>query len=305
MTSVFLIKLDGSQEKLKYSFQKIYKQKDFGTWTISITATPKEFSGMVNLTPNNFNTYIYADQIQIKTIIRELKNNNPERLEEKYRAIEIKAKLHSELIYIFDFKYFVKNSPSLYIPKSLILMIEIPAIPFVLNTKEIQKLKSICDKKINCDVTLMVRDKELKAHKAVLEKCKVFKKMFEENPDVIQINDVDYDVLIEMCRFLYCNEIFYKNILTLKLIVAAKNYMITDLVQKCEEYLIDHIDFYNVINILIQADALKMDRMRNAAIEFIIINREIIYLTQDWSEFEKNHKALVLLIGEKIICKVT
>jgi speckle-type POZ protein len=125
------------------------------------------------------------------------------------------------------------------------------------------------------DITIKSDDKALKVHKLILTRSEVFAKMLtgetkEAQSAVIKIKDFSHEVIVEMCRFLYCDEVPKMESLALELMVAADKYIIEDLAAKCEKFLMKNITIENFHDVLVTANQLSKDKLREAAIDFII-----------------------------------
>lgn len=91
------------------------------------------------------------------------------------------------------------------------------------------------------DVTFMVEDKVVKAHKAILgARSPVFKNMFMSNmremkENVVEVTDIKLDTFQEMLHFIYVGS-FTENftIVVLELLEAAHKYQIESLIKACE-----------------------------------------------------------------------
>jgi speckle-type POZ protein len=136
-------------------------------------------------------------------------------------------------------------------------------------------LKNLFESGAFADITIKSEDKEINVHKLVLSKSEVFAKMLsgetkEIQSAVIKIEDISHEVLVEMCRFLYCDEVPKMESLALELMVAADKYMIDDLTAKCEKFLMGNTNKSNFLDVLVTADRLNKDQLRETAIDFIL-----------------------------------
>jgi hypothetical protein len=136
-------------------------------------------------------------------------------------------------------------------------------------------LKNLFESGALADITIKSKDKILKVHKPILTRSEVFAKMLsgetkEAHSAVIKIEDISYEVLFEMCRYLYYDEVPKMKSLALELMVAADKYMVEDLAAKCEKFLMDNITIENFHDVLVTADMLSKDNLREAAIDFVI-----------------------------------
>ena len=133
-----------------------------------------------------------------------------------------------------------------------------------------------------CDVTIVISDKKLHAHKAILAAhSPVFMNMFvndtiENRESILQITDIEFKVFQELLRFIYSGKIESMDIVVNDLLVAADKYSIGGLLRKCEEYLQNIFNVDNIINILLLADNNNAESLRISAIKYFIANRKDI-----------------------------
>ena len=127
------------------------------------------------------------------------------------------------------------------------------------------------------DVTLETTEgKSLKAHKCILGAgSPVFLKMFEHDMlesklNVVRITDIEYDVLKEMLRYMYCmGQMEIPNSLASQLLMAADKYDMSGLKDKCTEVLYDNMTVANVIGIFHLAKKHNVDQLKERAIIFL------------------------------------
>ena len=101
--------------------------------------------------------------------------------------------------------------------------------------------------------------KMIPAHKFVLSiGSPVFEAMFygelAETRDSIELPDCDYESLLELFRYLYSDEVNLSGSNVMGVLYLAKKYIVPSLVDKCSQYLQDHLQPENVFNILTMAE---------------------------------------------------
>ncbi|KAL7303364.1 hypothetical protein TKK_0004551 [Trichogramma kaykai] len=123
------------------------------------------------------------------------------------------------------------------------------------------------------DVKLQTASKqEIPAHKVVLAAASpVFKGLIENNSiQSIDMKDVDYEVAVEMLRYIYTGRLEEHEISsTIDLLVAADKYLIEELKVECEKILSAKIASENAVNILKVADQCRMKRLKKNTVDFI------------------------------------
>ena len=91
------------------------------------------------------------------------------------------------------------------------------------------------------------------AHKLELSiSSPVFEAMFygelAETTDFIELPDCEYDSLLELFRYIYCDEVNLSGSNLMGVLYLAKKYMVPSLADKCTEYLQDNLDPSNVFD---------------------------------------------------------
>ncbi|KAL9960892.1 hypothetical protein ACROYT_G034400 [Oculina patagonica] len=100
------------------------------------------------------------------------------------------------------------------------------------------------------------RKVEIPAHKFVLSiSSPVFFDMFhsQETSDVIELNDCEYENLLEMLRYIYTDEAILTGSNVMEVLHLSRRYKLLSLSDKCIEYLGKNLNASNVINFLAQA----------------------------------------------------
>ncbi len=93
------------------------------------------------------------------------------------------------------------------------------------------------------------------AHKFVLSiSSPVFEAMFygelAETGDSIELPDCEYESLLELFRYMYCDEVQLSGSNVMGVLYLAKKYVVPSLADECTEYLQDNLDPANVFSIL-------------------------------------------------------
>ncbi|XP_051168007.1 speckle-type POZ protein-like A [Leptopilina boulardi] len=125
------------------------------------------------------------------------------------------------------------------------------------------------------DVNLHVGNKTIHAHKSILtSKSTVFNKMFaidmkESVTNDVNVTDINYEVFVEVLRFMYTGKIEKSDELALEILNAAHFYQIEDLMIVCEEVLSKNLDSDNVTDVVTLADKLSRQGLKKTCIQFI------------------------------------
>ena len=127
-----------------------------------------------------------------------------------------------------------------------------------------ERCKYILNQELLSDVKFFVRDlrseggsasKPISDHKFVLAiSSPVFYAMFygdmAERGNTVLISDCSYESLMELFRFIYCDEANLSPDNVMQLMYLAKKYMLPSLADKCSTYLQENLDGSNVFNVL-------------------------------------------------------
>ena len=110
--------------------------------------------------------------------------------------------------------------------------------------------------------------KSIPAHKFVLAiSSPVFFAMFygemTETAGTVQLPDCDYESLLELFRYLYCDYVKLSGSNVMQVLYLAKKYMVPSLADKCTKYLLKHLEASNVFSILPQAQKYEEKDLEN------------------------------------------
>ena len=114
------------------------------------------------------------------------------------------------------------------------------------------------------------------AHTFILSRSEVFDAMLNKHDTkearirVIEIEDIDHDVLVEMIRYLYSDKALRSKENALKLLIAANKYEVFGLEAKCVDFLINNVDLESFAEILVVADQLNIQCLKDAYSVFFI-----------------------------------
>ncbi|XP_068699166.1 BTB/POZ domain-containing protein 6-like [Montipora foliosa] len=126
------------------------------------------------------------------------------------------------------------------------------------------RCKYILNQELLSDVKFFVRDhrseggsasKPILVHKFVLAiSSPVFYAMFygdmAERGNTVEISDCNYESLMELFRFIYCDEANLTPDNVMQLMYLAKKYMLPSLADKCSTFLQENLDGSNVFDVL-------------------------------------------------------
>lgn len=120
----------------------------------------------------------------------------------------------------------------------------------------------------------------------------------EAQEGVIEISDFTFDVLYEMIRYMYCDEVLKVDETVLDLLHAGNKYDLPGLVNITQFHLLKNITLDNFTGVVSVADALNLTELKVAAINFIVNNHETILKSPSWKSFKENNLQLYAGIME-------
>ena len=125
---------------------------------------------------------------------------------------------------------------------------------FIFNNELLSDIKFVAPVS-NSESESWKSQKSIPAHKFVLAiSSPVFYAMFygemAETASTIELPDCDYESLLELFRYLYSDEVNLTGSNVMQVLYLAKKYLVPSLVDKCTEYLREHLEASNVFSIL-------------------------------------------------------
>ncbi|KAK0091104.1 hypothetical protein PV326_003716 [Microctonus aethiopoides] len=160
--------------------------------------------------------------------------------------------------------------------------------------------KRLFDDPAFSDVTFVVGDKELKAHKAILlARSPKFASMVagrildNAEKNHIHITDINVNVMEALLKFIYTNEVDNIDGMVDDLLALADKYKIKDLKEICEETLYLSINDENSAKLLTIADRYHCDDLKEKTINYINKNGLDVLATDEFEVMEKNYPHLI------------
>uniref|UniRef100_A0A914X684 Uncharacterized protein n=1 Tax=Plectus sambesii TaxID=2011161 RepID=A0A914X684_9BILA len=149
------------------------------------------------------------------------------------------------------------------------------------------------------DFTIVVGDKDLPAHRAVLSaRSPMFAGMLEAHTDEsksgrVVIPDVDYEVMQELLFFMYSGRSPNLPQMAPELLAAADRFQLPGLKDMADQVLRSNLMVDTVCRILVLADMHTARELKQDAIRFVAQNSSQVIQTEGWSEMVKQHADLV------------
>ena len=155
-----------------------------------------------------------------------------------------------------------------------------------------KNFETILSNQTHCDVTFLIGDKKLPAHKVLLHgRSRVFAELFEHQittENVVKIDDVKHEVFGEMLKYIYTNNSEQIPNMAEELLVAAEKYQIVDLKELCVEYLEETLSQSTVIQTIMLSNLHNLYELKETCLKFIMNN----YSAVDTSSLLENPKLL-------------
>lgn len=155
------------------------------------------------------------------------------------------------------------------------------------------------------DIKIKTSDgQEINANKVFLSRSPVFDAMLnrhdtkEAQEGVIEIQDIDHEVLVEMVRYMYTDEIPKLKEMAANLLVAANKYDLPGLFRVCEDFLIRNITAENFGEILAIVGTYNVTQLKKLVVKFVLENFEKVLSSEEWKNLKENNLALAVEILE-------
>ncbi|KAJ8675313.1 hypothetical protein QAD02_011099 [Eretmocerus hayati] len=129
------------------------------------------------------------------------------------------------------------------------------------------------------DVKIIVKDKTIHAHKLLLSDYDVFVAMFEHDmrekkENVIHIEDFEFEVILELIRFIYTGKVHNIGRIVQDLLIAADKYDIKELKTECTDYLCRTLSTHNVLQLMNFADQYNAEKLEKETFTFFTTHRK-------------------------------
>lgn len=165
-------------------------------------------------------------------------------------------------------------------------------------------LADLYDTKKMSDITFIVKDMKIPAHKCVLVTCStVFDAMLsnamkERESNEVKIDDVEEDVFTEMLRFIYKGKVENSNVMAADLLSVADKYDLKDLKDFSQQEILKSLSVETAAKYLVLADLYTSDLLKQETIEFIARKSAAVIKTDGWKLMVKSYPHLTAEIFE-------
>ncbi|XP_008551648.1 TD and POZ domain-containing protein 1-like [Microplitis demolitor] len=168
-------------------------------------------------------------------------------------------------------------------------------------------LNQLLVNKLGSDVTLVVGNKEFKAHKSILmARCPEFFRMFtinelnRINESKIVIPKMDPKIFEMILEFIYTDKVSDVENNVVMLLEVANKYQLQPLKELCQELLLKSLDIDNAIQIMDLAYRSNAQQLLELATELIINNITRVMKTQIYSEVSNSNPFISSILVERL-----
>lgn len=163
-------------------------------------------------------------------------------------------------------------------------------------------MKSVFEDKICCDITFVLGNKRIPAHKAILvAQSKVFEAMFlsamkEKRTSRVDIVDTSAEIFEEFLKYLYTGEIKDLTKIVEQVLAVADKYQVGDLKELCENCLLGNLCRDTVVKYVLIADKYRCTLLKKKALEILRNSGSVL------TEAIKNENLETLMRLKEMLC---
>jgi len=167
------------------------------------------------------------------------------------------------------------------------------AEPLVVASDQLSHMELLWKEKPFADVTFVVQNEEIPAHRVILLKCRYFQNMFnsgmiEANSKKINVPDISStnfkgrylkvlkvnNTIIAILEYIYCDKINLTESLAIELIILADMYFLPNLKADCENYLSAKLTVENFVKVMKVAETADSEKLEKKVVSFLTSNIE-------------------------------
>lgn len=168
----------------------------------------------------------------------------------------------------------------------------------------ISELSSMIGNDKYSDVTIIIEDRPIPAHKFILSRSKYFEAMFsgemiESSSREVRITNISYKAFYEVLKYLYTDQIDTSTDYALEILEAADLLCLDRLKKICEHSILASIDIENAATIYQASDVHNITSLKEASLEFILANFDKVSKSNGFREMARANVELVLDILAK------
>ena len=151
------------------------------------------------------------------------------------------------------------------------------------------------------DVTFIVEDRPIHAHKVLLIRSPYFQAMFlgpmmESSQNEIRLEQVSYDIFLLLLEYLYTDTVRIPLDAAMDLFAAANQFSLPRLQAMCEKKMLESITIGSAATIFLAADLHSADNLRTKSLKYILAHFEQVSKTDAFEEMARGNVELVFEI---------
>ena len=162
-------------------------------------------------------------------------------------------------------------------------------------------LKALLEDETLSDVSLVVGDRSIPAHRVVLaSRSSVFRAMFQHNTKEseegrVHISDSSYEAVAAMLKFMYCDvpSEFDDVSPNEQLLIVGDKYDVPGLKRVSENKVLEKLDVNTALQTLQLADCHNAPFLKQSTLAFISVNLRKVMATEEWREMTHTHPDLM------------
>ena len=125
--------------------------------------------------------------------------------------------------------------------------------------------------------------------------------MLETKNNTVKIEDVPFEAMGSIIRYIYVGDIFYMTDLTrLDVIKAADKYQILDLKEMCENDILEILSVENCLQFFSVADQSNASTLKTEIIDLIVENAQNLLESPEFQSLTRSHPQLICEVVRKI-----
>jgi hypothetical protein len=157
--------------------------------------------------------------------------------------------------------------------------------------KTVDDFASFYDNEKFSDVTLVVGDKKIAAHRNILSArseyfARMFDSDFKESKDkIVKIQEDNEELFKLLIKLIYTNdysELSYE--IAMDLIILAQKYNFPNLIKSCSRIIFENLKVETCVEILAVAESAQSEDLKTAALNFVLLNLKTVMETEKWKK---------------------
>mmetsp|Transcript_542 Transcript_542/g.1286 ORF Transcript_542/g.1286 Transcript_542/m.1286 type:complete len:829 (-) Transcript_542:59-2545(-) len=162
-------------------------------------------------------------------------------------------------------------------------------------------LKSLVNDEALSDVTFIVEDQPVYAHKILLMRCPYFQamllgSMMESSQSEIRMEQVSHSIFLLLLEYLYTDNVRIPLDAAMDLFAAANQFSLPRLQAMCEKKMLESITIRSAATIFLAADIHSAENLRSKSLKYILAHFEQVSKTDAFEEMARGNVELVFEI---------